>query len=107
MEDEMAKRTDIVDQKARNTIPGSGLGRVLNSEAWGAAKAVERYGVPRSPDMRPPDASRPQRLGDSDNLQGPGYRNDAPNDWKRGFGKGGIESAEGLPNFDPGFKGKR
>jgi hypothetical protein len=70
----MAKR-DIVDEKARNTIPGSGLGEVLNSQAWGAAKAVERYGAPRTPDMRPPEGScYPQRLGDANNLQGPGYR---------------------------------
>jgi hypothetical protein len=57
--------------------------------------------------MRPPDASRPQRLGDRNNLQDRNYANDAPNDWKRGFGKNGIESAEGQANFDPGYKGKR
>jgi hypothetical protein len=101
MEEAMAKR-DIVDEKARNTIPGSGLGEVLNSQAWGAAKAVERYGAPRTPDMRPPEGScYPQRLGDANNLQGPGYRNDVPNDWRRG------NSAENKPNFDPGYKGKR
>ena len=96
----MAKR-DIVDEKARNTIPGSGLGRVYNSEAWGADKAVERYGVPRQQDMRPPDRSRPQRLGDANNLQGPGYANDVPNDWRRG------NNAESRPGYVPGYRGKR
>jgi hypothetical protein len=101
MEAEMAKRTDIVDGKARNTIPGSGLGRVFNQEAWGAAKAVERYGAPRTPDMQPAERNAPQRLGDSNNLQGPNYHNDTPNNWLRG------NSAENKPSFDPGYKGKR
>jgi hypothetical protein len=103
MEDNMAKR-DIVDVKARDTIPGSGLGCVFNQEAWGAAKAVERYGGgTRTPDMRPPEANKPQKLGCANNLQGPNYANDTPNDWRRGAGG----SAEGKPNFDPGYKGKR
>jgi hypothetical protein len=101
MEEAMAKR-DIVDNKARDTIPGSGLGRVFNQEAWGAAKAVERYGGgTQTPNMEPPDRNAPQRLGDSNNLQGPNYQNDTPNNWLRG------NSAENKPNFDSGYKGKR
>jgi hypothetical protein len=89
--------------KYRRAIPGSGLGHVVNTEAWGTATAYSRYGVPQTPNTRPPDQSGPQRLGDPNNLQGPKYHSDTPNDWRRGAG----ESAEGKPNFIPGHRGKR
>jgi hypothetical protein len=62
------------------------------------AKAVEPI---RNPDMKPRDMSGPQRLGDANNLQGPGYSNDVANDWRRG---GGASGAEGKPNFDRGLR---
>jgi hypothetical protein len=96
----MAKR-DIVDEKARDTIPGSGLGKVLNKEAWGAAKATERYGGGLKVHQPPADQSGPQRLGDPNNLQGPKYHNDTPNDWRRGAG------AEDKPGYVPGYRPKR
>ncbi len=58
-------------------------------------KAEELYRLGRKfPNMKAKDQSEPQRLGDDNNLRGPGWRDDHPNDWVRGFGKGGIESAE-------------
>lgn len=77
-----------------------------NTEKWGRAKARERYGVSKTGDVNnAPDASKPQKLGDANNLQGPGYDNDTPDIWLRGGGKGG---AEGKPSFDHGpVHGKR
>lgn len=76
-----------------------------NTEKWGRKTARERYGQPKSGGMTPEDASRPQKLGDSNNLQGPGYDNDVANNWLRGGGKG---QAEGKPSFDHGpVHGKR
>ena len=77
--------------------------KALNETAWGAAKAVSRYGDSKYYMGRgapaPEDRHAPQRLGDSNNLQGPGYRNDTPNDWRRGNGM--------KPNFQPGVHGKK
>jgi hypothetical protein len=70
----------------------SGGVKALSKDKWGANKAVERYGALRQPDMRPKDVSGPQRLGDPNNLHGPGYHNDTANDWRRGNGMN--------PNFD-------
>lgn len=70
-----------------------------NTEKWGRAKARERYGAPKSGGMAAEDHSQPQKLGDANNLQGPGYDNDTPNTWLRGGGKG---DAEGKPSFDKG-----
>jgi len=79
----------------------SGL-KVQETEKWGNATAYERYGKPQylQGAPQPKDQHAPQRLGDSNNLQGPGYDNDHAKDWVRGFGKNGVESAEGKPGFD-------
>lgn len=71
----------------------------LNTEKWGRQKARERYGKLSDTAMVPrdEDANKPQKLGDKNNLQGPGYDNDHRNDWVRG---GPNESAEGKPGFD-------
>ena len=84
----------------------SGL-RVTNAETWGRNTAAERYGAPQSPDMKPKDASAPQKLGDATNLRAPDYDPNHPQDWVRGFGKGEIESAEGKPNFDHSWSKRR
>ena len=80
----------------------SGIKAVEESK-WGADKARERYGAVKTPDMKAKDMSAPQRLGDSNNLRGPGWQNDHPNDWVRGKG----ETAEGKPGFVPGYRGKK
>ena len=84
--------------KPRTGIPGvSGLGKVVNASAWGEATATERYGGTTQTFPSPPVANKPQKLGDSNNLQGPKYDNIVPSDsWLRGGGG----SAEGKPNFD-------
>jgi hypothetical protein len=49
--------------KPRTGIPGiTGLSKVVNSNAWGEAKALERtkpYGGLKQQDTRPPDQSAP------------------------------------------------
>jgi hypothetical protein len=80
----------------------SGL-KVQETEKWGRETARSRYGKLEQPDMRPPDAHRPQKLGDASNLQGNFYDNNVRNDWRRGAG----ESAEGMPNFQRGYRGKK
>jgi hypothetical protein len=77
--------------------------KAVETEKWGRSTARERYGAPHQPNMRPEDVHAPQRLGDRNNLQGPNYSNIHRDDWIRGRG----ESAEGKPNFHPGYKGKR
>jgi hypothetical protein len=90
----------------------SGVKAVERSK-WGHNTARERYGSLKFENGAPPpkDQSGPQRLGDPNNLQGPGYHNDVASDWRRGFGKNGNESAEGKPNFDSvgkkGYHGRR
>jgi hypothetical protein len=76
----------------------SGL-TVQETEKWGRNTARERYGALKQPDMTPVDQSQPQKLGDANNLQDPSYNNNHRNDWVRGFGKGGIESAETKPGY--------
>ena len=76
----------------------SGL-KVEETEKWGNATAYKRYGRPQSPDMKPKDQSEPQRLGDSNNLRGPGWQDDHRQDWIVGANEDGRP-----PNFD---KGKR
>jgi len=95
----MAKR-DIVDHKARTHIEG--VGRVSNTSAWGEQKAVDRgYCSGTRTYPPPPEQSLPQKAGDPINLQGPNYHNDVPeNSWLRGGG----ESAQGKPNFMPGYR---
>jgi hypothetical protein len=85
----------------------SGL-KVQETEKWGRNTARERYGTLKQPDMTPADQSQPQKLGDRNNLQDPSYNNNTGRkDWILGFGKGGNETAENMPNFIPGYKGKR
>jgi len=74
--------------------------KAVETSKWGANTAAKRYGDLRQPDMKPKEQSAPQRLGDSSNLQGPGYANEHKEDWVRGFSKGGVESAEGKPGYD-------
>src|SRR5262249_12149579 len=84
----------------------SGL-RVTNAETWGRGTARARYGGLDYDNASPPppkDASAPQKLGDPTNLRAPDYDPNHREDWIRGFGKGGIESAEGKPGFDHGGK---
>jgi len=69
---------------------------VKDTEAWGRAKATARYGSAYEGSMKAADQTRPQRLGDDNNLQGPGYDNDVASDWRRGMGPG---EAEGKPGF--------
>jgi hypothetical protein len=88
--------------KYRRTY-SSGI-KAVNEETWGRNTAYERYGKPEflhgAPN--PPDRHGPQH---PENQHGPGYENRTSNDWRRGFGKGGVESAEGKPNFAPGHHG--
>lgn len=71
-----------------------------NTEAWGKDEAKSRYGsghknVKSGDGMGAPTGEcYPQKLGDKDNLQGPGYNNDTLNNWLRGNGN--------KPNFDKG-----
>jgi hypothetical protein len=87
----------------------SGCVKAVEKSKWGHDVARQRYGASRYEDgaPAPKDVSGPQRLGDPNNLQGPRYHNDVANDWRRGFGKNGNESAEGKPNFQHGYRGKR
>jgi hypothetical protein len=82
--------------KYRTGIPGhKELGPILNSNAWGDAKAVERgYGSGTRTFPAPADKHAPQRLGDDNNLQGNYYSNNVRNDWRRGNGM--------KPNFQKG-----
>jgi hypothetical protein len=57
--------------KARDTIPGSGLGRVLNQEAWGEVAATKRYGGGTKTFSPPPDQCGPQA---PEYQQGPKYK---------------------------------
>ena len=84
----------------------SGGVKAVEESKWGH-NTGERYGPLKQPDTTAVDHSQPQKLGDRNNLQDPRYDNRVSNTWVRGFGKGGIESAEGKPNFHPGYKGKR
>jgi hypothetical protein len=75
----------------------SGL-KVQETEEWGRDTARSRYSEPKYQNgaPQPKDASKPQRLGDANNLQGPGYRNEvSQNSWLRGGG----ESTEGQPGY--------
>ena|SRR5262249_25999268 len=91
-------------EKYRTGIPGhSDLGKVVNESAWGEAAATRRYGGgTRHPKMGSGDfnENKPQKLGDASNQQGNFYDNDVRNSWLRGAG----ESAEGKPNFTPGYR---
>src|SRR5262249_51485271 len=92
MEDDMAN----VD---KHRYSRDGVGKVVEEQKWGRAKAEERYGPLKYRDgaPRPEDRHGPQFREDQ---HGPGYENRTPNDWRRGAG----ESAEGKPNFQPGIR---
>jgi hypothetical protein len=84
----------------------SGGIKAVETEKWGTNKAAERYGTSKYLSGAPPpkDTHRPQAPEDK---QGNNYENIHRKDWVRGFGKGGVESAEGMPNFRSGYKGKK
>lgn len=68
-----------------------------NSESWGRDAARQRYGSSKGDGMAAPaDQAAPKAQGDTDNLQGPGYDNKTPNDWRIG---GGPTQAEGKPGY--------
>jgi hypothetical protein len=77
----------------------SGGVKAVEEQKWGRDTARERYGPLKQPDTTAVDHSQPQKLGDRNNLQDPSYNNTHRNDWVRGFGKGGIESAETKPGY--------
>src|SRR5262249_33454852 len=81
--------------------------KATEEQKWGRDKAVERYGRFPTPSMKAEDRSEPQKLGDKNNLRGPDWQDDTANDWRRGFGKNGVESAEGKPGYVPGYRGKK
>jgi hypothetical protein len=83
----MARATN----KCRTGIPGvPGLSKVVSESAWGEAKATERYGGTTRTFAPPKDVHAPQKLGDANNLQGPGYDNSVPvSSWLRGGGGSG------------------
>src|SRR5258708_36198970 len=76
------------------------LSGVTNQHEWSERKATERYGEPKT-FSAPKDEHKPQKLGDSGNLQGPKYDNDvSEGSWLRGGGRGG----EAKPGYDPGHR---
>ena len=80
---------------------------VDNTSVWGRKTAKERYGTGGPSKIEPKfeDRSFPQKAGDIQNLQGPDFLDDHPDDWVRGKG----ESAEGKPSFreSQGYTGKK
>ena len=78
----------------------SGGVKAVEESKWGHNTARERYGPLKQPDTTAVDRSQPQKLGDRNNLQDPRYDNRVSNTWVRGFGKGGIESAESKPGYN-------
>ena len=56
--------------KHRRSLPGSGLGKVVESSKWGHDTARARYGKLDSGGMKPKDTSQPQFKSDQ---HGPGY----------------------------------
>lgn len=68
---------------------------VDNVEKWGRKTARERYGAPTQKIPSPTPAHKPQKLGDSNNLQGPEYSNDAS-----GWVRAPNEDATKKPGFD-------
>lgn len=77
--------------------------KAVEESKWGADKAVERYGRFPTPNMKAEDRSEPQKLGDKNNLRGPDWQDDHPNDWVRGAN----ETAENKPGYVPGYRGKK
>ena len=75
--------------------------KAMETEKWGANKAVERYGTLKVPQgmNNPPHDCYPQFRQD----QRPNRDYDAPNNWVRGAG----ENATNRPGYVPGHKGKK
>jgi len=80
-----------------------GMRGVVEEEKWGRSKAEQRYGRFPTPNMKAEDRSEPQKLGDKNNLRGPDWKDDHPNDWVRGAN----ETAENKPGYVPGYRGKK
>jgi hypothetical protein len=75
----MARATD----KCRTGIPGvAGLSKVVNSNAWGDAKANQRYGGGTRTFPAPKDESFPQFKDEQPTRRNPGEI--SPNSWLRG-----------------------
>lgn len=81
-----------------------GMKGVVEESKWGRSVAEKRYGKLDQPNTRPKDTSFPQFKEDQ---RGPDWADDTSNDWRRGFGKGGVESAEGRPGYVPGYRPKK
>jgi hypothetical protein len=86
----------MVDRRHRSSMSGI---KAQTVQTWGVNKASERYGSLKYRDgaPAPKSTSQPQDRADK---HGPNYANEVAKDWRRGFGKGGAESAEGKPGFD-------
>jgi hypothetical protein len=112
MEDEMATKwgTQPGHTNKHNSDYGYVQGRkVVEQSKHGWEVARERYGSLRQEDMRPPERSLPERLASDDNLQDrrAGYPSDTALDWRRGFGKAGMEDATTKPGYLHGFRGRK
>jgi hypothetical protein len=87
MEDNMAGKS-FVDRKSRSSLPGSGLGRVVDSNTWGEEVATKRYGGSTKTFGPPQDKSMPQFP--EDQPLGKRYSGEiSPNSWLRGGGGNG------------------
>ena len=88
---------DVVDKgnKDGHRYGYAGMKGVVEESKWGRNTAAQRYGEPRSPNMKPADASRPQ--APEDQCSDKSY-NDHANDWVRGRG----ENAGNKPGYVPG-----
>jgi len=76
----------------------SGGVRAAEVGKWGREIARARYGALKYENGAPPPEDRhaPQH---PENKHGPNYMNRTPDDWRRGYGKSGVESAEGKPGY--------
>jgi hypothetical protein len=79
----------------------SGGVKAVEEQKWGRDTARSRYGsldFDQKPPLPPKDMSEPQFKATDG--RGPDWKDDTAKDWRVGFGKNGVESAEGKPNFD-------
>jgi len=81
-----------------------GMRGVVEESKHGREVARERYGELKQPDMKAKDQSFPQFKEDQ---RGKDWADDVADDWRRGFGKNGVESAENKPGYVPGYRGKK
>src|SRR5262245_29326190 len=93
-------RRETMVYKDGNSMRGL---KAQETEKWGRETAESRYGPLKFRDgaPAPADRSMPQA---PECKRGSDWADDTPNNWVRGFGKNGVESAEGKPNFDKGKK---